>query len=326
VLVGLPTPKPTTPDELLPPRLAASLDRLDLLSRKILAGKLPGERRSKRRGRSVEFDDFRAYQPGDDPRHIDWNVLARLDRLVVKLFREEEDLSLSIAVDVSASMDAGQPNKLVYALQLAASLAYLGLVNHNRVSVTTFGAPPGDSAPQGRRILAPRRGRSATRAVTTFLLEALRRSPGASAPAASFADSLRAIGAASTSRGVLVIISDFLEPEDPAPALSYLAPTQEAPRDTYCLQLLSPGELDPARDQPLGLLGDLRLTDAETLRHQDVTITPQTIARFQAAFAAQRDALRAACARRGLAYVLVPSDTPIESLLTATLRRSGMLR
>ena len=90
---------PESIDELLGPELSRALDRLDVLSRKVFAGKLPGERRSKRRGRSVEFDDYRAYVPGDDLRHIDWNVFARFDRFVIKLFKEDEDLAVRVLLD-----------------------------------------------------------------------------------------------------------------------------------------------------------------------------------------------------------------------------------
>src|SRR5262245_27948309 len=96
-------PGPRTMEELLGAGLIGALDRLDVLSRKVFAGKLPGERRSKKRGQSVEFDDYRNYVPGDDLRHIDWNVFARLDRFFVKLFREEEDLALHVVIDASAS-------------------------------------------------------------------------------------------------------------------------------------------------------------------------------------------------------------------------------
>ena len=125
-------------DELLGPDLAARLDRLDVISRKIFAGKLPGERRSKRRGRSVEFDDYREYVPGDDLRHIDWNVYARLDRFFIKLFREEEDLAVHILLDASPSMDAGggerEPSKLVFAQRLAMAVAYVSEMLRARLS------------------------------------------------------------------------------------------------------------------------------------------------------------------------------------------------
>ncbi|MCW5769707.1 MAG: DUF58 domain-containing protein, partial [Phycisphaeraceae bacterium] len=94
MLIGQDATRLETIDDLLGRELLSRLDRVDLLSRKVFGGKLPGERRSRRRGRSVEFDDFRPYVPGDDLRHIDWNVLARLERLVIKLFREDEDLAL----------------------------------------------------------------------------------------------------------------------------------------------------------------------------------------------------------------------------------------
>ena len=116
----------------------ARLDQLDIVSRKILAGKMKGERRSKRRGQSVEFADFRNYVVGDDLRFIDWNIYARLDKLFLKLFLEEEDLALYVLVDMSKSMDWGDPNKALYAKQVAAALAYIGLVNYNRVNVVAM--------------------------------------------------------------------------------------------------------------------------------------------------------------------------------------------
>src|SRR5947208_10613177 len=125
-------------DLLLDPAFMASVDQLDLMSRKLLAGKMKGERRSKRRGQSVEFADYRNYVVGDDLRFIDWNIYARLERLFLKLFLEEEDLSLYILVDVSKSCDFGDPNKGLYMKQVAAALGYVGLVNYNRVHVAAI--------------------------------------------------------------------------------------------------------------------------------------------------------------------------------------------
>ncbi len=137
----------------LDPTFLAKLDRLDVQSRKILQGKMKGERRSKRRGQSVEFADFRNYVPGDDLRFIDWNAYARLDKLFIKLFLEEEDLSLNVLVDVSASTDFGKPHKLTYLRQLAAALGYVGLVNYNRVGISAFSdGVVGETGPlRGRR-------------------------------------------------------------------------------------------------------------------------------------------------------------------------------
>src|SRR5213082_2894412 len=123
---------------LLDPAFMARLDQLDVMSRKMLAGKMKGERRSKRRGQSVEFADYRNYTVGDDLRFIDWNIYARLDRLFLKLFLEEEDLSLYILVDVSKSCDFGTPNKALYLKKVAGALGYVGLVNYNRVNIVAL--------------------------------------------------------------------------------------------------------------------------------------------------------------------------------------------
>src|SRR6187551_724513 len=124
---------------LLSPQLLAQLERLELVSRKIFRGRMKGERRSKRKGQSVEFADFRQYVPGDDLRFIDWNVFARLDRLYLKLFLEEEDLHFYALVDTSLSMDFGEPSKLQYAKQLAAALGFIGLCRADRVKIESLG-------------------------------------------------------------------------------------------------------------------------------------------------------------------------------------------
>src|SRR3954465_6884638 len=120
-------------DLLLDPGFMARLDPLDLMSRKMLAGEMKGERRSKRGGQSLEVADYRNYVVGDDLRFIDWNVYARLDRLFLKLFLEEEDLSLYVLLDVPKSCHYGEPNKAMYLKRVAAALGYVGLVNYNRV-------------------------------------------------------------------------------------------------------------------------------------------------------------------------------------------------
>src|SRR6267154_1615708 len=138
VMTQIADPKPRSSSLLLSPQFMARLDQLDVVSRKLLAGKMKGERRSKRRGQSVEFADYRNYVVGDDLRFIDWNIYARLDKLFLKLFLEEEDLSLYILCDVSKSCDFGNPNKAFYIKQVAAALGYVGLVNYNRVTIAAM--------------------------------------------------------------------------------------------------------------------------------------------------------------------------------------------
>ncbi len=113
---------------LLSPQLLAKLEKMELVSRKIFRGRMKGERRSPRKGQSVEFADFRNYVAGDDLRFVDWNTYARLERLFLKMFLEEEDLHFYTLIDASSSMDFGTPTKLAYAVQLAAALGFVGLV------------------------------------------------------------------------------------------------------------------------------------------------------------------------------------------------------
>src|SRR6476620_7154507 len=116
---------PTVESTLLPPTLLAQLERLELVSRKVFRGRMKGERKSRRKGQSVEFADFRNYVPGDDLRFIDWNLYARLDRLFLKMFLEEEDLHFYALIDDTGSMGFGEPTKLEYAKQLAAALGFV---------------------------------------------------------------------------------------------------------------------------------------------------------------------------------------------------------
>lgn len=324
--------KPTTSEELLGPQLAAALNRLDVLSRKVFAGKLPGERRSKRRGRSVEFDDFRQYVPGDDLRHIDWNVLARLDKLFIKVFREDEDLSLHLFVDASASMDAGMPNKLYFAAKVAMAVGYVGLANQNRVAITVYRGP-GRSV----RTLAPVRGRINARRLSALLLgcldplDASREAgmiPDAQARSArtDFNSALRNAAMSRSGKGVMVVISDFLSREGYEPGLNYLYGGGVTGFDTWVLHVLSPGELDPAKERDRGLIGDLRLTDSENGAAQEVTISPALIEKYRERLGRFTDDLKSACRARGIAYVRVPTDTPVTGFVLDSLRRGGMLR
>src|SRR6476469_4771801 len=138
---------------LLDPQFLARLEQLELVSRKIFLGRMKGERRSKRKGQSVEFADYRNYVIGDDLRHLDWNLFARLERLFIRLFMEEEDLHVYILIDNSLSMDFGKPTKLHYAKQVAAALGFIGLVNLDRVVLEAFNDRIVQSLPpvRGRR-------------------------------------------------------------------------------------------------------------------------------------------------------------------------------
>ncbi len=315
------TTLPKTLDDLTPGDLCARLDRLDLISRKVFAGKLAGERRSKRRGRSVEFEDYRSYIPGDDLRHIDWNVMARLDRLVVKIFQEEEDLALHLVVDVSGSMNAGNPNKLIVAQQLAMALGYVGLVGRNRVSASVTG--------NGFiKHLAPTRGRRAIQRLANFLIDHTREAVRHPTGTDTFRDAMRSVAAARTGRGVIVLLSDFLQPDGSEDGLRLLASRRD--HDVFCLQILAPGELDPASERtPDGtpvLIGDLRLTDLETGRTQEVTATRAVLDRYRADMRQEIEQLASFCRARSMHHRLITSDADPQEILLQEFRRDGMLR
>jgi uncharacterized protein (DUF58 family) len=137
--------------ELLDPELMNRIEQLRLASRKVFLGRMKGERRSKRRGQSVEFADYRDYSPGDDLRFLDWNIFGRLERLFIKLFMEEEDLSVYIFLDTSESMRFGEPAKFDYARRLAAALGYIGLSSLRRLTASQSERSPARSARSSRR-------------------------------------------------------------------------------------------------------------------------------------------------------------------------------
>ncbi len=338
--------RPLTPDELIPPALSAALDRLDLSTRRMFPGKLQGERRSKARGRSVEFEDFRPYVPGDDLRHVDWNVFARLDKFFIKIFQEEQDLALHIVLDCSPSMDAGTPSKLLFAQRVAMALGYLGLVNNNRVAIWLIGTGP------AVKRLPPMRGRTSVQRLAHFLINqtwsghtqgGTGSSPASDAAtsttisANTFTNSLRTISAARTGRGIMILLSDLLIPEGYQEGLTLLAGGAgggagggPAGWDTTLIQVLSPGELDPfAELSPSGdrmILGDLRLTDAETGRVSEVTVTADLVRRYQIRLDKYQKDLHAFAATRGVQHLITRSDADVATLMLDDLRKRGLVQ
>lgn len=310
---------PTRPqrlDDLLDPALVARLSALDLSSRKVLSGKMKGERRSKRRGQSVEFADHRPYVVGDDLRHIDWNIFGRLDRLFLKLFLEEEDLSLHIVFDASASLDCGQPSKFLLAQKLACALGYVGLVNLHRVTVTAIGGVEPDAeggAPRPQLLTAVRdlRGRRRLQDLARFLLQT---EPGGPA---SFSEACKRIALTRRGKGVMVVISDFFIKEGYETGLRLLLGRGY---EVYAVQVLSPQELEP------DLGGDLRLKDCEDSDLADVTISAPLLKKYKQMLAAYCGRLSAFCAARGILLQTVPSTTPVDVLVLDYLRRKGLVR
>jgi len=330
----LPSPRAERPhriEDLLETRLMARLDRFDVRTQKVFPGKLLGERRSKRRGQSVEFEDFRNYVPGDDLRHIDWNVYARLDRLFVKVFLEEEDLAVQIALDASASMDTGDPNKLLFASRLAMALGYIGLVKNNRVGLTIFGKPGGWGEEEKGWIHLPElRGRQKVQRLGQFVLDKIwgdrtsgTLSTGRPGINGGVADALATIARTRIGKGVMIILSDFLAEDGYERGLRALAAA--GGYDTYCLQILSPGELEPEKEAGGIIAGDLRLTDIESGKAAEVTVTAPIIKKYKERLAAYIDTLSRYCMAHEMNHALVRSDTKLETILFETLRKRGVI-
>ncbi|MEM8757767.1 MAG: DUF58 domain-containing protein [Planctomycetota bacterium] len=312
------TPSPTRPaslDDLLPGDLIARLDRLDVSSRKILTGRLKGERRSKKRGESVEFADHRPYVAGDDLRHIDWNIFGRLDRLFMKLFMEEEDLSLHLVLDCSASSDTGEPNKLLLMQRLAMALGYIGLVNYNRVAVSAIGAND-----ELLSRITDLRGKRRTHDLARFLCS-LEPSPGigdsAEPDTPEFGEACKRIALSRRGKGVMVLLSDMMIKEGYETGLRLLVGRGY---DLFVTQVLSPQELEP------DLAGDLRLRDIEDGDRAEVTIAAPLIKKYKQNLAAYTAELRTFCARRDITFTTVRSDTPIDTLVLDYMRRRGLVR
>src|ERR1700675_219407 len=214
---------------LLDPQFLARLEQLELVSRKIFLGLMKGERKSKRKGQSVEFADYRNYVKGDDLRHLDWNLYARLDRLFIRLFMEEEDLHFYVLIDNSLSMDFGTPSKLHYARQVAAALAFVGLVNMDRVVIEVFNDRLAQSLPAVR-------GRRSLWRVLDFLQKLEPAGPS------NLRESLKTFTMKSSGKGVVVLLSDMMDKAGYDEALRYLVARQF---DIYVIQILSLEELEP---------------------------------------------------------------------------------
>ncbi|TMD40718.1 MAG: DUF58 domain-containing protein [Chloroflexi bacterium] len=272
-----------------------------MLVRRAVKGQMGGERRSMSRGRSPEFADFRNYTPGDDYRLIDWNAYARLDRFMLRLFVAEEELPLSLFVDLSGSMDWGRPNKAVTAQRLAGAIAYVALASLDRVRLTVFAGGPTSGG-------APTRGRHSAQGLFARIQ---------SFPTGGPTDYSRLVSPISRQRpGMTVLITDGLGPSPIEPAITAL---QLARQEGAVLQLLAPQEITP------DWTGDARLKDAETGIEREFTATPATQAAYRTALARRTDEIEKVSRRRGLRFVRLTTDQPVEDMVQRTLRRVGLI-
>jgi uncharacterized protein (DUF58 family) len=294
----------TAQSSLLTPEFLAQLERLDLVSRKIFRGRMKGDRRSKRKGQSVEFADFRSYVHGDDLRFVDWNTYARLDRLFLKLFLEEEDLRFYVLIDASRSMSFGSPTKLDCARRLAAALSYIALARGDRVRIETLGQTAASPGPifRGRRSLFQ---------MFDYLAEI---QPGETT---SLAEGAKNFCLRNPGKGILVVVSDLMDKAGYETALRFLASQQ---MDIYLLHVLSVEEMEPE------IAGDLKLVDCEDQQVAEITTSAALLNRYKKTLTAFIESAKNYCTRRGINYLLVRNDLPVEQLVMHYLRARGLVR
>jgi uncharacterized protein (DUF58 family) len=275
------------------------LEYLYVVSRKVFSGRMRAERRTRKTGSGVEFADHRDYTSGDDLRYLDWSAYGRLDKLLLRLFEEEEDLHIYVLVDVSASMR----NKLDYSLRVAAALAYVGLAKLDRVSIVPFGGELQERMP-------PARGKGNIFKVFRFLdaLEAKGQT--------QIGRALESFVHQTKRRGIAVLISDFYDPEGYEEGLNLLRYHRFEPT---VLQVWSP---DEARPQ---LRGDVEIVDVETGELREVTVSEKVLAEFAQAHEKWCEALQSYCAARGINYFRADTSVAFDELVLRIFRAGGFL-
>lgn len=281
-----------------------SLAGLRFYPRRTFAGRIRGERLSRQKGVSVEFADYRDYADGDDLRHLDWNILARLERPTIRTYQDEDDLAVYVALDTSASMDFGTPSKRAHVLRLAAALGWVALAGQDAVYPVALG---GQEGAMGRAL----RGRGSFAQLTRWL------SDQPIGQERGLASSLERLGRAGSFRpGLFVCLTDGLDPAAPQALRAIAARGHEL----LLIQVLSPIELDP------DLEGDLRLVDAEGGAAVEITAHGETIAAYKRNLDAHCRALEETTLRQGGRMVRSVVGQPLREFVTHSLRRVGVVR
>ena len=304
------------PPSLLTPELLRRLEQFQLLAARRAKSSARGERRSRARGQSVEFADYRTYVHGDDFRYLDWNLYGRLERLFLKLYEEERELPVRIFLDASESMTFGEPRKFDFARQVAAAVGYVALSGFDRVSVIPFPQLTSEAGSDPAALNAELAARGALRSVRgkrsaiQFFQNLSALTAGG---AANLNEALRRGALEARQAGLAVVLSDFLDPAGYEAGLTALVGRGF---QVDLVQILAPDELSP------GTFGDLRLVDSETGATQEVTFGRYRLKRYQQTVQNFIQRLREFCQARGINFFTVSSKTPLEELLLRQLRKA----
>jgi len=283
--------------------LLRRIERLSLTIRKPLPGGPAGEHLGRGQGASIEFADHRPYSPGDDYRRIDWNALARLDELTIRVTESREDVGLYLIIDCSSSMTSGDGAKGRLARQLAAGLAYLALNQLDVVRVYGLGNGMVSRSPRytGRK-----------QGADVFRL--LRNLP--TVPSTDLGAAFAAFLADRPARGLVVVLSDLLNASDYRPGLRRVV---QAGFEVTLLHVLSEAELNPR------LWGDVELIDSETAETIKISMTLDTLSSYKRDLAHWQEEIDSFCRSLGVRYVVTPAERSLESLLLGEFRRYGLV-
>jgi uncharacterized protein (DUF58 family) len=280
------------------------LDSLALLTRRPMATGKPGRRRSPLAGSSMEFADYRRYAPGDDFRRIDWRAYARLERLFLRVFEAEENLTVTVLVDCSDSMSYGNPPKASLAMELAAALAYVALKCEDSVIVGAL----------TDKLAAYRRAGSGKNAVWS-VGEFLQRLPRSGTTDLNRA--LYDLGRIVNRPGLTIVISDFLAPGGYQTGIRAV---RQLRQEVALLQILAPDELEP------DIQGDWRLQDSEDAGNVDVSISPAVLQAYRERLATFTQELAAFAHSYAMTYTLVSSDTTVIDVVQRLLRQVELVK
>ena len=280
------------------------LEYLNIMSKRLFKGSLRAERRTRKRGTGIDFADFRPYVSGDDFRYLDWKAYLRLNRLILKLFEEEEDLPIYFFVDSSQSMNYGQPLKLDYARRVAAALCYIGLANLDRVNLISFGNGVKDELP-------PQRGKGRIFKIFRFLTD-MNASGETNAR-----EAFKAYCIGSRRRGLAVVISDFFDKQGFEAAVDVL---RQFRHDVFVIHIASPEEIEPQ------LKGELLLVDSESQVGREITVTPSLLSAYKAEFTRYCETIENYCSKYQLGYARTTTDFPFEELVLDVFRQGRFLK
>jgi uncharacterized protein (DUF58 family) len=290
--------------DILSEEFLRQLEHLAIATRRPVAGHLRGHHRSRRTGLGMVFTDYRPYSPGDDTRNLDWGTYMRLDRLILRLFEEEADLPIYIFLDTSKSMGVGEPGKLDFAKRFAAALAYVGLINHDRVSMVAFADGVLSEMPA-------RRGKNQMWRTLHFLE---RLNPDGKT---SLQNAFRNFFGARRTRGLVIVASDFLDRAGFEPAFQVI---RQFGHEVFAAHVVSPDDREP----PFG--DDVVLVDAEDGTSVKTHLTPELVDAYRKGFASYCAGIESFCRAHGWGYLRADTDSPFEHLMLRALRHEGLLR